>query len=322
MTTGPATPGGRAHGSHPRSAPPGPAARSRSGGRTASARRARPGTRVGRSVPGVTRLSPWQPSDTDAVLALIQDVAARVITPRFRSLAEGEVMEKNPGDLVTVADREAEALLTEALVRGIPRRGRPRRGDLRRRPSLLDRYLAADHAFTVDPSTGRRTSSTARPTTPSWSPRPSAARRSGPGSGSPSTGSAGSPSAAPASTATASGCTASPSPTASRRRGDVDVDAARPCARRARADAAHLGLLRRRLPQAHRGRGRLPRLQPLQGVGPRARRAHGDRGRRPGRAPRRQRLHAALDPSRALVAADPATYAAVQRRAHGAFERP
>ena len=39
---------------------------------------------------------------------LLREVAAEVITPRFRSLGEGEVMEKNPGDLVTVADREAE----------------------------------------------------------------------------------------------------------------------------------------------------------------------------------------------------------------------
>src|SRR5690349_2983579 len=34
--------------------------------------------------------------DTEAVLDLIKTVAADVITPRFRSLAAGEVMEKNP----------------------------------------------------------------------------------------------------------------------------------------------------------------------------------------------------------------------------------
>ena len=41
--------------------------------------------------------------DTDAILRLLQDVAAEVITPRFRSLSSDEVQEKNPGDLVTVA---------------------------------------------------------------------------------------------------------------------------------------------------------------------------------------------------------------------------
>ena len=34
---------------------------------------------------------------TDAILTLLQEVAADLITPRFRSLAEHQVMEKNPG---------------------------------------------------------------------------------------------------------------------------------------------------------------------------------------------------------------------------------
>ena len=46
--------------------------------------------------------------DTDAVLRLIEEVAAEVVTPRFRALTEGQVHEKKPGDLVTVADHEAE----------------------------------------------------------------------------------------------------------------------------------------------------------------------------------------------------------------------
>jgi len=53
--------------------------------------------------------------DTDAVLTLLQDVADEVINPRFRDLASEEIAEKNPGDLVTVADHEAEALITKAL---------------------------------------------------------------------------------------------------------------------------------------------------------------------------------------------------------------
>ena len=34
---------------------------------------------------------------TDAILTLLQEVAADLITSRFRSLAEHQVMEKNPG---------------------------------------------------------------------------------------------------------------------------------------------------------------------------------------------------------------------------------
>ncbi len=93
---------------------------------------------------------------TDAVLDLLRDVAAEVITPRFRSLAAGEVMEKNPGDLVTVADREAEVIITARLLGAYPDAvvlgEEAHAGDA----SLMDRYLAADHAFTVDPVDGTK----------------------------------------------------------------------------------------------------------------------------------------------------------------------
>ena len=46
--------------------------------------------------------------DTEAVLALVQDVAEEVVVPRFRALDSEEIDEKGPGDLVTVADQEAE----------------------------------------------------------------------------------------------------------------------------------------------------------------------------------------------------------------------
>ncbi len=90
------------------------------------------------------------------MLALIQDVAARVVTPRFRSLAEGEVMEKNPGDLVTVADREAEDLITTALRAAYPDAVVLGEEAFALDHSLLQRYLAAEHAFTVDPLDGTK----------------------------------------------------------------------------------------------------------------------------------------------------------------------
>ena len=60
------------------------------------------------------------PLSTDAVLELMQSVAAEVITPRFRSLSESQIDEKRPGDLVTVADHEAEELITRALLEAYP----------------------------------------------------------------------------------------------------------------------------------------------------------------------------------------------------------
>lgn len=97
-----------------------------------------------------------EPVDSAAVLTLLQDVAAEVITPRFRALADAEVSEKNPGDLVTVADHEAEALITKALEAAYPDAlilGEEAMAD---DPSLLDRYAAAEHAFTVDPVDGTK----------------------------------------------------------------------------------------------------------------------------------------------------------------------
>lgn len=94
--------------------------------------------------------------DTQQVLELMKSVAAEVITPRFRSLAEGEVMEKNPGDLVTVADQESEAILTRELSAAFP--GAFILGEelTSTDPTALERYVAADHAFTVDPVDGTK----------------------------------------------------------------------------------------------------------------------------------------------------------------------
>jgi len=94
--------------------------------------------------------------DTDAVLTLLQEVADEVINPRFRDLASEEVAEKKPGDLVTIADREAESLITKALSAAYP--GALVLGEEAQAadPSLEERFRAADHAFTVDPVDGTR----------------------------------------------------------------------------------------------------------------------------------------------------------------------
>ncbi|MBM6400971.1 inositol monophosphatase family protein [Phycicoccus sonneratiae] len=93
---------------------------------------------------------------TDAVADLLREVAAEVITPRFRSLSEGEVMEKNPGDLVTVADREAEVVITRRLTEAYPDAVVLGEEAFAGDHALMDRYLAADHAFTVDPVDGTK----------------------------------------------------------------------------------------------------------------------------------------------------------------------
>src|SRR5262249_47738188 len=51
---------------------------------------------------------------------IIRDVAARDIMPRFGQLRPGDIAEKAPGDLVTVADRAAEESLIAALTAILP----------------------------------------------------------------------------------------------------------------------------------------------------------------------------------------------------------
>lgn len=93
---------------------------------------------------------------TSEVLELLQSVAAEVITPRFRSLADSQIDEKNPGDLVTVADHEAEELITAALLEAWPDAVVLGEEAHAVDAALMDRFRAAAHAFTVDPVDGTR----------------------------------------------------------------------------------------------------------------------------------------------------------------------
>jgi len=65
-------------------------------------------------------LQPSEPLLSKIVAGLIRSVAAEQVMPRWRHLSGQQVSEKAPGDLVTIADHEAEARLTEALAGLIP----------------------------------------------------------------------------------------------------------------------------------------------------------------------------------------------------------
>jgi len=56
----------------------------------------------------------------ERVAELIRDTAAQAILPRFLALRSDDIEEKSPGELVTAADREAEALLTQGLMALLP----------------------------------------------------------------------------------------------------------------------------------------------------------------------------------------------------------
>lgn len=51
----------------------------------------------------------------DSIAAVLRQAATEAVMPRFRDLAAFEIEEKSPGDLVTVADREAERIIARGL---------------------------------------------------------------------------------------------------------------------------------------------------------------------------------------------------------------
>ena len=79
-----------------------------------------------------------------------------MITPRFRAMSDDDIEEKNPGDLVTVADREAEALITESLRRAYPDALVLGEEATTADAGLEERFREAEHAFTVDPVDGTK----------------------------------------------------------------------------------------------------------------------------------------------------------------------
>ncbi|MDO5535892.1 MAG: inositol monophosphatase, partial [Propionibacteriaceae bacterium] len=93
---------------------------------------------------------------TDAVSELIAEVCDRVILPRFRALDAHEVEHKRPGDVVTIADREAEAELTAAFRAATPDALVVGEEASFADPSLPRGLAGAAHAWVIDPVDGTR----------------------------------------------------------------------------------------------------------------------------------------------------------------------
>ncbi|MFI6480406.1 inositol monophosphatase family protein [Nonomuraea sp. NPDC050663] len=87
----------------------------------------------------------------DQVPEILREAAEQAIIPRFRALSGGDVSEKSPGELVTVADREAEALIAPRLraLLDVPVVGEEASSDT---PGL--RAALHDTAWLVDPLDG------------------------------------------------------------------------------------------------------------------------------------------------------------------------
>ena len=96
----------------------------------------------------------------DAMHALLREVTAKVILPRYQKLAEYEVTAKIADDVVTVADHESEAMLGEGLAKiaDIPVVGEEAAFD---DESVFDR-LSGD-CWIVDPLDGTRNFARGKP---------------------------------------------------------------------------------------------------------------------------------------------------------------
>jgi fructose-1,6-bisphosphatase/inositol monophosphatase family enzyme len=95
------------------------------------------------------------PGDAQRVAELMRETAATELLPRFRNLAEGDIRQKRPGDVVTVADVASEQRLASGLARILP--GVPVVGEeaVEADPGLLDLIgRSGQSCWIVDPLDG------------------------------------------------------------------------------------------------------------------------------------------------------------------------
>jgi fructose-1,6-bisphosphatase/inositol monophosphatase family enzyme len=98
-----------------------------------------------------------------AVQRLIEQVTATEVLPRFGRLGAGDVREKAPGDIVTVADRAAEAALAAGLTRIVPGSVVVGEESVSTDPARLDALASDAPVWVVDPIDGTEAYATGSP---------------------------------------------------------------------------------------------------------------------------------------------------------------
>lgn len=105
-------------------------------------------------------MRPMQSVLLDRLAEVLRTVAQREIAPRFRQLAPSDVIGKptleDPGDLVTAADRAAEAELTRRLPELVPGSSVVGEEAVAADPGVLQRLRGAEPVWVVDPLDGTR----------------------------------------------------------------------------------------------------------------------------------------------------------------------
>ncbi|MEU4771286.1 inositol monophosphatase family protein [Micromonospora sp. NPDC023644] len=90
----------------------------------------------------------------DDVGGLLRETADQVVLPLFRKLDDADVSEKAPGDLVTVADRRAEEVISVALRRLRPGSVVVGEEAVADDPALLEHLRGSGDVWLVDPVDG------------------------------------------------------------------------------------------------------------------------------------------------------------------------
>ena len=89
----------------------------------------------------------------ESVAELLRETAAEVVVPRFRSPA-AQPRQKRPGDWVTVADHESEAMLSDRLARLLPGSTVVGEEAVHADPTLLQRLRGDAPVWLIDPVDG------------------------------------------------------------------------------------------------------------------------------------------------------------------------
>ncbi|MCA0941410.1 inositol monophosphatase [Salipiger pacificus] len=99
--------------------------------------------------------APITPAQRTSILNLLRRAARAEILPRFRALDPSEISEKTGRqDLVTAADKGAEAMIARGLQRMYPHALIVGEEAVAERPEIRDRIGDAELAFTIDPVDG------------------------------------------------------------------------------------------------------------------------------------------------------------------------
>lgn len=102
-------------------------------------------------------------SEISEVEAIIREVARTEILPRFGRLTAADISEKNPGDLVTVADRAAEEALTRRLTGLLPGSLVVGEEAVAGDPGVLARLAGPEPVWIIDPIDGTHNYATDNP---------------------------------------------------------------------------------------------------------------------------------------------------------------